>query len=172
MAPGTTIIAGIEVPSVSPLFLAVVGVHVVVGLIAVIAGIVAMSSTKQPGRHPRFGTIYFWCLAVIFASATLLSIMRWAEDYHLFILGALSFGSALVGRTARRNRWHGWIRWHITSMGLSYILLLTAFYVDNGHSLPLWRDLPSITYWLFPGALGLPIIVYVLLRHPLVAGRR
>src|SRR5215469_6692469 len=172
MAPGTTIIAGIEVPSVSPLFLAVVGVHVVVGLIAVIAGIVAMSSTKRPGRHPRFGTIYFWCLAVIFASATLLSIMRWAEDYHLFILGALSFGSALVGRTARRNRWLGWIRWHITMMGLSYILLLTAFYVDNGHSLPLWRDLPTITYWLLPGALGLPSIVYVLLRHPLVAVRR
>jgi hypothetical protein len=168
----TTIIAGIELPSVSPLFLAVVGVHVVVGLITVIVGVAAMLSTKQPGRHPRFGTIYFWCLAVIFASATLLSIMRWAEDYHLFILGALSFGSALVGRTARRTRWHGWIRWHITTMGLSYILLLTAFYVDNGHSLPLWRDLPSITYWLLPGALGLPIMGYVLLRHPLVAGRR
>ena len=26
-------------------------------------------------------------------------------------------------------------------MGLSYILLLTAFYVDNGKSLPLWKDL-------------------------------
>ena len=172
MAPGTTIIAGIEVPSVSPLFLAVVGVHVVFGLIAVSTGIVAMSSTKQPGQHPRFGTIYFWCLAAIFASATLLSIMRWAEDYHLFILGALSFGSALVGRTARRNRWLGWIRWHITTMGLSYILLLTAFYADNSRSLPLWRDLPTITYWLLPGALGLPIIVHVLSRHPLVAVRR
>jgi hypothetical protein len=57
-------------------------------------------------------------------------------------------------------------------MGLSYILLLTAFYVDNGHSLPLSRDLPSITYWLLPGAPGLPIMGYVLPRHPLVADRR
>jgi hypothetical protein len=53
-------------------------------------------------------------------------------------------------------------------MGLSYILLLTAFYVDNGHSLPLWRDLPPITYWLVPAAVGLPLITNVLLKHPLV----
>ena len=28
-------------------------------------------------------------------------------------------------------------------MGASYILLLTAFYVDNGKNLPLWRELPE-----------------------------
>jgi hypothetical protein len=167
MAAETTIIAGIEVPSVSPLFLAVVGVHVAVGLIAVITGGVAMLSNKQPGRHPRFGTVYFWCLAMVFVSAALLSFVRWAEDYHLFILGTLSFGCVCVGRTARRDRWQGWVYWHITSMGLSYIVLVTAFYVDNGHSLPLWRDLPTLAYWLVPGAIGFPIIVYVLLRHPL-----
>ena len=160
--------AGIEVPSVSPLFLAVVGFHVLVGAVAVIAGIAAMLSKKQPGRHPRFGTVYFWCLSAVFASATLLSVVRWAEDYHLFILGALSFGTVCVGRNARRHRWRGWVKWHITSMGLSYILLLTAFYVDNGHSLPLWRDLPPITYWLVPAAVGLPLITNVLLKHPLV----
>ena len=38
---------------------------------------------------------------------------------------------------ARRHRWRSWVKCHITSMGLSYILLLTAFYVDNGHSLTL-----------------------------------
>ena len=32
---------------------------------------------------------------------------------------------------------------HITGMGTSYVLLLTAFYVDNGKNLPLWRDLRS-----------------------------
>ena len=60
MAVGTITVAGIEVPSVSPLFLAVVGFHVLVGAVAVIAGIAAMLSKKQPGRHPRFGTVYFW----------------------------------------------------------------------------------------------------------------
>jgi hypothetical protein len=85
VAAGTIIVAGIEVPSVSPLFLAVVGFHVLAGIVAVIAGIVAMLSKKQPGRYPRFGIFYFWCLSAVFASATLLSLVRWAEDYHLFI---------------------------------------------------------------------------------------
>jgi hypothetical protein len=35
-----------------------------------------MLSPKAPGRHPAFGTIYYWCLAVVFASATALAIMR------------------------------------------------------------------------------------------------
>jgi hypothetical protein len=164
----TTNIGGIEVPSVSPLFLGVVGLHVVVGLIAVGAGAVAMLSTKQPGRHPRLGTTYFWFLAVVFGSAAALSAVRWAEDYRLFILGTLSFGSALMGRTARRHRWQGWVGWHISSMGLSYILLVTAFYVDNGHSLPIWKDLPPIAYWLLPSAVGIPLVGYMLLRHRLV----
>jgi len=53
-------------------------------------------------------------------------------------------------------------------MGASYILLLTAFYVDNGKNLPLRKDFPSVTYWLFPSVIGIPIIVHVSLRHPLL----
>jgi peptidoglycan/LPS O-acetylase OafA/YrhL len=94
--------------------------------------------------------------------------MRWAENYHLFILGVLAFGSAFLGRAARRRRWAGWVRLHITGMGLSYILLLTAFYVDNGKSLPLWKELPPIAYWLLPAAVGLPLTIRALFRHPLV----
>lgn len=52
-------------------------------------------------------------------------------------------------------------------MGTSYILLLTAFYVDNGKSLPLWKELPSLAYWILPTAVGVPLIVRALLRHPL-----
>ena len=97
-----------------------------------------------------------------------LSFVRWADDYHLFILGALSFASAYVGRTAAERHWRQWPRLHLTGMGVSYVLLLTAFYVDNGKNLPLWRELPEIAFWLLPGALGLPLIVYALVRHPIV----
>lgn len=166
MTGTTTIVAGIEVPSVSPVFLTMVGFHVIAGMACVIVGMIAMLSEKRRGRHPTFGTIYYWCLLAVFASAPALAAVRWAEDYHLFILGALSFGAASLGRTARRRRWRSWVRLHITGMGLSYILLLTAFYVDNGHSLPLWKELPPITYWLLPGALGIPLIARALLRHP------
>lgn len=164
----TTVVLGIPIPSTSPTFLAVVALHVLVGLVCVIAGAVAMLSPKRSGRHPTFGTIYYWALAVVFISATGLSVVRWSENYHLFILGLLAFVSAAIGRTARRQQWHGWARVHITGMGLSYILLLTAFYVDNGKSLPLWRDLPSIAYWLLPATVGLPLIAHALVRHPLV----
>jgi uncharacterized membrane protein len=168
MTADTTIAAGIEFPSVSPVFLTVVGIHILVGIARVITGLIAMLSEKRPGRHPKFGTIYYWFLSAVFATAAFLSVLRWAEDYHLFILGALSFTAAFVWRRARRQ---GSIRLHITAMGLSYILLLTAFYVDNGHSLPLWKELPPIAHWLLPGALGIPIIIRTLMRHPLARKR-
>jgi hypothetical protein len=162
-----TIIAGIEIPSNDPVFLAVVGAHVLLGLACTITGVMAILSRKRAGRHPRYGTIYFWCLTGAFLTATSLAAVRWAEDYHLFILGALSFAAAYFGREARRHRWRHWVRLHITGMGASYVLLLIAFYVDNGHSLPLWKELPPIAYWLLPAAVGIPLIVRALLWHPL-----
>lgn len=158
-------VAGIEIPSNSPIFLTMVGLHVLVALVCVATGPVAMLSRKRPGRHPTFGTIYYWFLSAVFASATVLAVMRWAEDYHLFILGALSFGAASLGRAARRGRWQGWVNVHITGMGFSYVVLLTAFYVDNGKSLPLWKEVPHVTYWLLPSAVGVPLIVRALVQY-------
>jgi hypothetical protein len=167
--PGdSTLILGIEIPSTDPVFIGVImGIHIPLGLASVAAGAVAMLSKKQRGRHSTAGTVYFWCLLALFASATFLSVMRWAENYHLFVLGALSFAAAWLGRTALRQRWRHWVRLHITGMGLSYVVMLIAFYVDNGKQLPLWKDLPAVTYWLLPLALGLPLIVRALLWHPL-----
>lgn len=97
----TTIVAGIEIPSADPVFLAVVlGVHVPLGLACVVIGAIAMLSEKRRGRHSRFGTIYFWCLLALFGSATFLSLMRWDENYHLFILGALSLACGWFGLSA------------------------------------------------------------------------
>jgi len=160
-------IAGIEIPSNDPVFLAVVGVHVLLGLVCTIAGAIAMLSVKRKGPHPSFGSIYFWCLGGVFVTAAGLAAVRWAEDYDLSILGALAFVAASVGRLARRKRWGNWVRLHITGMGMSYVLLLTAFYVDNGKSLPFWKSLPPIAYWLVPAAVGLPLIVRALFWHPL-----
>ena len=167
MNEGITNVAGIEIPSTDPIFLAVVGFHVLLGLACTVTGAIAMLSQKRPGRHPRNGTIYFWCLAGIFLTSTSLAAVRWAEDYHLFILGALSFAAAYLGRQARRQRRRYWIRLHITGMGASYVLLLIAFYVDNGKQLPIWKELPHFTYWLLPLAVGIPLIVRALLWHPL-----
>jgi len=101
-----------------------------------------------------------------------LSILRWPENTHLFILGIVSFSAATIGRTARRRLWRGWLRLHIGGMAVSYIVLLTAFYVDNGPHLPLWRLLPPLAYWLLPSLAGLPFLVWALTRHPLVLRAR
>jgi hypothetical protein len=161
------VIDGIPLPSDAPLFLALVAVHVAAGLVAVIAGAVAMLSRKQAGRHPQAGTVYYWSLSVVFITMTALAVFRWAEDYPLFALGALSFMAATVGRTARRWLWRGWPRVHMTGMGVSYILMFTAFYVDNGPNLPLWRELPSIAFWILPALIGVPILLNAFFRHPL-----
>ena len=167
MSDGITNIAGIEIPFADPAFLAVIGIHILLGLTCTVTGVVAMLSKKREGCHPRYGTIYYWCLTGVFLTATGLAAVRWAEDYHLFILGALSFAAAYLGRQARRRGWRNWARLHITGMGASYILLLTAFYVDNGKSLPLWKELPTVAYWLLPAAIAIPLIVRTLLWHPL-----
>ena len=96
-----------------------------------------MLSSKGRGRHSAFGSVYFWCLLALFGSATVLSIMRLSKNYYLFILGAATFGYAWFGRSALQLRWPNWGRLHISGISLSYIVMLTAFYVDNGKQLPI-----------------------------------
>lgn len=167
-----TVVAGIPIPSTSPVFLSVLTVHVGAGLICVVAGALAMLSAKRPGRHPLVGTIYVCGLAVVFGSMAILSAMRWSQDRELFALGAAAFGSAVVGRAAARARRTGWPPAHIVGMGLSYVLLLTAFYVDNGRNLPLWRSLPVAAYWLGPILIGGPLVVLAMTRHAVVRAER
>jgi uncharacterized membrane protein len=167
MSQDVTIVAGLPVPSTSPVFLTIVGLHVLAGLTCVLCGAVAMLSRKGRGRHSTFGTIYFWGLATVFASSASLAFVRWPEDWPLFVLGALSFASAWAARSQARRR-PPWLRAHLAGMGASYVLLVTAFYVDNGRNLPLWRLLPQIAFWLLPSTVGVPIIVWALLRHPLL----
>ena len=159
-------VAGIPIPFTSPLLLMVVGIHVLLGLACVVTGVIAMLSKKQRGRHSRFGSIYFWCLAAAFGTASTLAIARWAEDYQLFVLGALSFAAAYLARKALRHRWRNWPRVHLLGMGASYILLLTAFYVDNGKNLPVWHYFPQIAFWIMPSLIGVPIMVYYSFRLP------
>jgi hypothetical protein len=175
--PASPPIADGLIPAGSTTFHLLLAIHITAALTCVITGAAAALSRKRPGRHPRFGTTYYWTLAVVFATATLLAAMRWPQDAYLLVLGTCSFALASAGRLARRRRrtWRfpgGWAVSHITGMGGSYIVLLTAFYVDNGKNLPLWRDLPHSTYWLLPSAVGIPIVVRALRRHRRLPARQ
>lgn len=165
-----TNIAGFEIPYDGRLFLTILTIHVLAGLTCVISGIFAMLSKKRNGIHPKSGKIYYWGLWIVFTTATMIAIVRWHEDSHLFFLGAASFFFAVIGRRSQKKQWKKWSIYHIIGMGLSYIFLLIAFYVDNGRFLPVWKNLPPVIYWLLPLLIGIPIIIHTLVRHPLSRG--
>jgi hypothetical protein len=164
------------IPPGSIAFHLLLAVHIAAALTCVVTGAVAALSPKRPGRHPRLGALYYRSLMVVVASAAWLAALRWPQDAYLLVLGTLSLAAATLGRTARRRRWR-WRRWrwiglHLTGMSASYILLLTAFYADNGQHLPIWRAMPHLAYWLLPSAVGLPLVARALARHRGLAPHR
>lgn len=165
MASGTAIL-GIPLPSDNPMFVTLVAIHVLFGIAAVSSGLMAMLSEKARGRHSALGKTYFWCLVGLGVTMTPLSAMRWTEDYPLAMLGALALGCAYAGRRLRHRP-----RPHLASMAASYILMLTAFYVDNGKILPLWKELPALAYWFIPAAAGVPLTIWAWSRHPAIGPR-
>lgn len=161
-------IFGIPVGSTEPLFLTILAIHVAVALVAVVTGVVAMVSRKGSPRHTRGGRLYFYAICAVFATATGLALLRWSETYYLFFIGAVAFTASLIGVLHRKRHRPGDTP-HIIGMGVSYIALLTGFYVDNGPNLPLWELLPSWAFWVLPTAVGAPIIDIATVRW---AGRR
>jgi hypothetical protein len=150
-------ILGDQVGSTAPAFLAILAVHVIAGLTAVITGAAAALARKGSPQHIRAGRWYYRAITAVFATATALAAMRWAQDYYLFILGATAFTAATIGYLHRRRHRPG-DTGHIAGMGIAYTAMLTAFYVDNGPHLPLWDRLPTLAFWILPAAIAAPII--------------
>jgi hypothetical protein len=164
-------IFGLPVPEEGALFDVALALHIAAGLTCVVAGALAATAPKRPGRHTRSGDVFLWSLAVVFASSTTMAVLRFAEDWHLLVIGAVAFGAGSLGYLARRRGRPGWLRVHIPAMGGAYIALFTGFYVDNGRHLPLWDRLPTLAYWLLPSLVGVPLILRALSRRGLLRVR-
>jgi hypothetical protein len=162
-----TVLFGIPVPSTDKTFLFVVVVHISISLACVISGLFAMLTVKGSSRHNRSGQLYFWTMLSAFITVVVLSIMSWPRNTHLLIIGTLAATVTYIGYRLAKLKPKGWTRLHTICMGSSYILLLTGFYVDNGKNLPFWNHFPQIFFYLFPAVIGIPIITYTLLKHPL-----
>ena len=162
---------GLPVPDEGTLFDVALTCHIAAALTCVITGALAATAPKRPGRHTSSGRIFFWSLAVVFGSSTTMALLRFAEDWHLLLIGAVAFGAGSVGYLARRRQRPGWLRLHIPAMGGAYIALFTGFYVDNGRNLPLWDRLPTIAYWTLPSVVGIPLILRALARRRLLRVR-
>ena len=173
--PAAGHILGTDVGSTAPVFLALLAVHVAAGLTAVVSGAIAALAPKGGSRHVRAGRWFYRALTVLFATAAVLAAMRWRQDYHLLIIGAVAFTAATAGYQHRRRHRPG-DTGHIVGMGIGYVAMLTAFYVDNGPHLPLWDRLPAPAFWLLPSLVGAPVVVRAVLRaraaRPVPPGRQ
>ena len=81
----------------------------------------------------------------------------------LLIIVAVAFAAATIGYLHRKRHRPG-DTGHIAGMGVGYVAMLTAFYVDNGPHLALWDRLPAVAFWLLPPVIGAPIIARAVIR--------
>jgi hypothetical protein len=91
-----------------------------------------------------------------------LVVTRWPHFPHLFGLAVVAGLLAGAGYAAR-SRPSPVL--HLLGMGTSYVVMLTAFYVDNGPRLPLWRLLPPSAFWFLPSLVALPLLARSVRRY-------
>ncbi len=148
-------------------------VHALAGLTTGITGVITFVQPKRPGRHPTWGVRYLWAYTVVFLTAIILSAQHWPADAYLLGLATLGYGLALAGYGARRYRQSLWMwrllgQWwviaHLTGMIGSYVVLWTAFYVDNAHLFPFFKELPIIIFWVAPAIIAIPFLIRAVTR--------
>ena len=148
-------------------------VHALAALTTGVTGVITFSRPKRSVRHPTWGVRYLWAYTVVFLTAIILSVQHWPMDAYLVVLASIGYGFALGGYTARRFRQEPlirrilgkqWVVVHIVGMIGSYVILWTAFYVDNAHLIPLLNHLPPLTFWVLPSLISLPFLVLSLSR--------
>ena len=148
-------------------------VHALAGLTTGVTGVLAFRAPKRPGRHHQWGKSYLWAYTVVFLTATILSVQRMPADAYLLVLATFGYGLALGGYAARRFRQEPiamhivgkqWVVVHIIGVIGSYMVLWTAFYVDNAHLIPGLKELLTLTFWVLPTLIALPFMVLSLSR--------
>lgn len=148
-------------------------VHILAALITGITGVVMFTLSKSRVGHQRWEAGYVGAYTVVFLTATILSVQRWEADALLFFLAVIGYGLALGAYVVRRF-WQEpqarfmagkrWVAVHIVGMNGSYVVLWTAFLVDNAHKIPGVNRLPPFTYWALPCLIGLLFLVLSLSR--------
>ena len=76
------------------LFFIVKIIHIVVGSLALLAGLSAILLRNKVKLHRPFGKIYFWCMTIIFFSSTFMSIYH--SNLFLLCVGFFTYYSAIT----------------------------------------------------------------------------
>jgi hypothetical protein len=130
----------------------VLWVHVATGVVAWIVGAVALWM-NLPGRRSRRALAAFhWSVLAVAVTASVLVAYRPAELWWLWLLAILSYGLALLGYLAPRERSLGWLRLGIHGQGGACIALVTATFVVSVDGLT------RIAAWTLPTLVGVPLL--------------
>src|SRR5215510_13385750 len=84
------------------LFKYVRAVHIVFGSVALVIAPLAMITVKGGLWHRRWGKIYFWAMAGVAVTATVMCWLR--SGVFLFLIAIFSFYLALTGYLALRRK--------------------------------------------------------------------
>lgn len=125
--------------------------HIAVGTMAWVVAAVALwlSLTR---RRPRDGTpVFHWTMLAVAVTAAALVLYRPDQLWWLWLLALFSYGLALLGHFAPRERSLGWLRLGIHGQGGACIALVTATFVV------------SVDGWIQVAAWALPTLVGVAL---------
>lgn len=161
---GSVQFLGLDLASTMPFFLVLLATHVLAALLAIVSGVCAMFARKSGPRHGLAGKSYMGALLAVFLTACGLAPFRWPVDLPLVLLGGGAVLAAGYGFWFRQKRRAGDVP-HIVAMSVSFVLMLTAFYVDNGPHLPLWQILPQWSFWIIPAVVGAPFITRASIKY-------
>lgn len=143
------------------MFSALIVAHVVGGIALLILGGLALTARKSRySRHRIVGRAYFWVLLVTLPLGFADGLVRHPGQWTLFqfvvpptlALGLLGYLTA----TLRPRRWlgQGWLTWHITGQGGSYIGAVTATVFQIFPRLLPHSPALTTAYWLLPTLIG------------------
>jgi flagellar biosynthesis protein FliQ len=94
-----------------------------------------------------------------------MAFIHWSESAYLFYIGLFSYSFALFGYLAKKRKWKNWLGKHIGGMLGSYIAIITAVLVVNGHNIPFIKEIPRIIIWILPTIIGTPLIFRVGMKY-------
>ena len=102
-------ILGLPIPDAGPVFATALVIHILSGLTAVIAGALAATARKRPGRHPRAGRGYLWALGGIFTTATIMAAIAFGATSGAFgnVAAMRRIDSAIRNASPTDHAWNG-----------------------------------------------------------------
>lgn len=125
------------------------GVHVAVGVAALVLGPFALITARPLDRQTRVLLAYQASVLAVCASALILTGFDWSRLWWLTFFAVGTAAAVVGGRWAASGRPRGWAGWYVRFLCGSYVALVTALLVVS------W---PSVLAWVLPTLVGAPLI--------------